>query len=287
MNSVLINGWKVNNLHELCSNQKVIKAALYLSKRPLTTKTIYIQDEHTLVLPGGRDMDLNTPDGVVNSADGKSKYKVRLNNKDLIVNSDLIIDYALPNIYNIRNSQYGGVISPKLAYAPSIPELDYNSNQIDRSLEVVTNFISSSQHRRIAILNNMRNEGINVQNITGIYGEKEINKLYAKTKILVNVHQTDHHHTVEEFRILPAIANGCIVISEWSPLSWLIPYAPFVLWSNYKEIPRTVKYATQNYQRIYKQIFADNNVNLFLSWYKMQALRILISKLNLVASKIN
>ena len=139
MNSALINGWKVNNLHELCSNQQVIKAALYSSKRPLTTKTIYIQDEHTLVLPGGRDMDLNTPDGIVNSADGKSKYKVRLNNKDLMINSDLIIDYALPNIYNIRNSQYGDVVSPKLAYAPSIPELDYNSNQIDRSLEVVTN----------------------------------------------------------------------------------------------------------------------------------------------------
>ena len=52
------------------------------------------------MLPGGV-IWTNTPDGIVNSADGKVSTG-ELNNKDLIVKSDLIIDYALPNIYNIR-----------------------------------------------------------------------------------------------------------------------------------------------------------------------------------------
>ena len=55
MNTEFINGWKVKNLHDFCSNGSLIKEALSQIQVPIANKTIYIQDEHTLVLPGGRD----------------------------------------------------------------------------------------------------------------------------------------------------------------------------------------------------------------------------------------
>ena len=38
--------------------------------------------------------------------------------------------------------------------------------------------------------------------------------LLDSTQILINVHTTAHHHTLEEYRVLPALLRGCVVVSE-------------------------------------------------------------------------
>jgi hypothetical protein len=272
-------GWDVENLHSLCSNKSVILDALRLSGKPRQTRKIYIQDEHTLVLPGGRDLPHTAQWGEVLSKGGNSKYRVRLSNLEKAITADCIIDYAIPNIINIRNSLLGNSISNKIFYAPSIPPAYDLCSHVTRSSDIVTNFNDPSQPRRarmLALLSNMR---LPIKNKTGISGDEANYRMYAETKVLINIHQTDHHHTVEEFRILPALAQGCIVISEWSPLISYLPYAPFVIWSNIDEIPLIASEVLSRYSYYYDKLHGDGTLRQYLQWFRQKAVQLLARKL--------
>ena len=81
-----------------------------------------------------------------------------------------------------------------------------------------------------------------------------------KTKILINIHQTDHHDTIEELRILPAIQCGVIVISEISPLSELVHYHPYIIWTSYDTILDKANEVLENYDEYHKSIFTENTI---------------------------
>ena len=85
-----------------------------------------------------------------------------------------------------------------------------------------------------------------------------------KNKILINVHQTDHHHTFEELRVLPALLNGVIIISEDVPLKDKIPYNEFIIWSDYDKIVDKVKEVYENYEFYYNKIFVNSNLSEIL-----------------------
>ena len=76
-------------------------------------------------------------------------------------------------------------------------------------------------------------------------------------RILVNVHQTDHHHTFEELRVLPALCNGVLIISEEVPLKEEIPYSESIIWSSYDRLPETIEKVKENYDYYYKKIFTE------------------------------
>ncbi len=50
-------------------------------------------------------------------------------------------------------------------------------------------------------------------------------KLYGSKAILINVHQTSHHHTLEELRLLPALLRSMAIVSEETPLFKHVPYS--------------------------------------------------------------
>ena len=87
--------------------------------------------------------------------------------------------------------------------------------------------------------------------------------LYKTSKILVNIHQTDHHHTLEEYRIVPALLYGCIIISEYVPLIDSIPFHSFILFTSFDNITAVMKDVIQNYDTYWENIFGkrlyDNN----------------------------
>ena len=72
---------------------------------------------------------------------------------------------------------------------------------------------------------------------------------------MINIHQTEHHHTFEELRVLPALLNGIIVICEDSPLKESIIYGKFVIWSNYDNVIETIKDVENNYDYYFDKIF--------------------------------
>jgi GT2 family glycosyltransferase len=216
-------------------------------------KRVDLQCEHTLVKPGGRDSD-GALFGKVPLLDGEGCYRVRLANAQYFGDCDAIIEYSEPNIENLRRcGQFADHLSRTTHVSPLLYEC--NGERGHRGIDILTTFADSRQPRRAAFLLNMRLRHLPMRNVRGSYGSLVLRDLLDATKILVNVHQTDHHHTLEELRVLPALLRGVIVISETVPLRECLPYDRFVVWSRYEDLAATVADVRANYDAYRERIF--------------------------------
>jgi hypothetical protein len=227
----------------------------YTPNNGLPTKRVAFQYEHTLVKKGGRDSE-GFPAGVVPSPAGEN-YLVRLCNYDSLSRSDIIVDYSLPNIRNVTSTNFYPHYNDKVVYvSPCLYEIDFGNN---RQLPVFTNFYDPNQPRRRKLLETL---GPQAQNYTHTYAQ-DLARMYNRSQIVVNIHQTDHHDTLEELRVLPALRCGAIVISERSALQELIPYKDHIVWADYNDIPRVVSEVLADYDNLHRQIF-DNKLSRLL-----------------------
>tara|TARA_R110001599_G_scaffold1706_5_gene8458 strand:- start:12336 stop:13232 length:897 start_codon:yes stop_codon:yes gene_type:complete len=214
------------------------------------TINIDIQVEHTLVKQGGR--------GVTNIVHGETlteegdQYLVRLDDFNYFNTLDCIIEYSIPNINHIKTSGQFNDYANKLAYiAPLLYDLKFPSQNRQ---DIITLFTDNPSERRTLFVNKMLENHINHININNCYS-KELMDQYDKTKILINVHQTDHHHTFEELRVLPALLRGVLVISEDVPRKDDVPYSEYIIWSSYDNLAITIKEVRDNYKSHYNRIF--------------------------------
>jgi len=218
------------------------------------TLKIDIQCEHTLVKEGGRSVD-DIIYGTVKNSDGH--YLVRIYKFPYLNSLDCVIEYSLPNIANIESC---GKFQDYLSKVIYIPPMIYTPKFDGDKSKVITLFSSKSNWRRTNILQQMVNLGINNDTFSDCFSKECLLELYKQTKIMVNVHQTDHHHTFEELRVLPALLNGVIIISEDVPLKEKIPYSEFIVWAYYDDIPNKTLDVINNYDFYYTNIF--NNPKL-------------------------
>ena len=234
-----------DNTREIMNNNKIIK--------------ININYEHTLVKPGGRDSK-NSPSGVINSGD--NNYLVRIDRYYQLLNSDIIIDYSIPNIYNVQSSNLFQKFADKHMYIASSIYNTYLCKE-NRNISCLTTFINTNEPRRFQLLENINKKKIEHTNINNCFETDKLENLYRNTKVLINIHQTDHHHTFEELRVLPALQCGVIVICEKSPLNNLIPYNDYIIWSDYDNILDKVQDVINNYEYYYDLIFkTKKSINL-------------------------
>jgi len=263
----IIDNSELSNLNiVLCNND-------YNFKTINKTIKISMNYEHTLVKIGGRSVPENTPIGNIYDNNG-NKYLVRIDRFNELNNSDIIIDYSIPNIYNVKNSNLFYDFSKKHIYiSPTI----YNLNLIkqNRNIITLTTFINTKEERREKLINKINDAKISHININNCFEKNDIQNLYNNTKIIINVHQTEHHDTFEELRALPALECGVIVISELSPLSNLIPYSDFIIWINYDDIIKKTKEIIDNYDYYHDLIFSKDKINKLLelktiNYYNLQ-----------------
>jgi hypothetical protein len=233
----------------------------YIFKNNNKTLHIKLNYEHTLVKQGGRDIE-DAPIGkiLINNSNNEY-YTVRICNFKQLNKADIIIEYSNPNIINIKESTLFDSFYQKIIYiAPLLfDNLTINNNNI-KNINCLTTFINIYEPRRLSLLNNISNNNICHLNVNNCFDYNDLQKLYKNTKILINIHQTDHHHTCEELRILPALQYGVIVICEESPLKEYIPYNQYILWCDYDNLIEKIKYVKENYDEIYKQIFINSNI---------------------------
>jgi hypothetical protein len=85
-----------------------------------------------------------------------------------------------------------------------------------------------------------------------------IEDVYRQTKILINIHQTDHHDTLEKLRVLPALRCGVIVISEKSPLVEQTGYSKYIIWGELSELPDIILDVQNNYEEWHQKIFQNS-----------------------------
>ena len=212
--------------------------------------------EHTLVKQGGRDSH-GFPIGKIPYDD--KFYLCRIQNLQYFETLDYIIDYSKPNIKNIETSGHFDYLIKRLIY---ISPIIFDINQFilkEKDITFISMFIDDTQTRRRVFLDKIKDKNINLSNIQS-YRREDLKELYSKVKVLINIHQTDHHDTFEELRVLGALVNGVIVISEDVPLKEEIPYSDYIIWCNYDNIFDVMKDVEDNYQLYWNKIFGNDNL---------------------------
>lgn len=226
-----------------------------------TNKTITIdfQIEHTLVKYGGRSVN-----EIIygNAKHENGNYLVRIDNFNHLNKSDYLIEYSLSNYENVLQSNKFDNFVKKLI--PIHPIL-YNINFDNSFKENIITIFTLNNHRRFKVFDDLSKMHINYKNFDNIFDKNIILDLYKRSKILVNVHQTDHHHTFEELRVLPALLNGVIIISEKSAFTEYIPYNEYIIWCEYDEIQKKVEEVNNNYKFYYDKIFVNSNLKKILN----------------------
>jgi hypothetical protein len=252
VNNFLLNNPEISVNVTICNNN-------YKFNNENKTIKIDINFEHTLVKKTGRDTNSNTTFGKI-TYDDNNYYLIRINNYDVLDSSDIVIDYSVPNIENVKSNELFNSFSNKHIYiSPCIYKCDFRKE--NRYIPVLTTFINVHEERRESFLKSIEKKNIQHVNVNNCFDTIVLEKLYKSTKILINIHQTYHHDTVEELRILPALQCGVIVICEKSPLYELIPYNDLIIWVEYDKILEETIEIINNYDFFYNFIFTEKNIN--------------------------
>lgn len=214
---------------------------------------IDIQPEHTLVREGGRSVE-ELIFGNVKTLSNDGNYLVRVPNFNYYNSLDYKIEYSIPNIKNLQLSNIEKFVNYSktcLYVAPMIyDEFIFDSTKRQGSFCL---FSGNTSKRRSDFLAKTK-----INNIQNIFSKSNLKDLYLKSKIMINIHQTDHHHTFEELRVLPALCNGVLVISEDVPLKEYIPYEKGIIWSSYENLHKTLQDVEENYEEYRSKIFNDD-----------------------------
>jgi len=230
--------------------------------------------EHTLVLPGGRDMVDALPGKIYDEYGKPMDYLVRLVNRESLAKADLVIDYSFQNIANIfLSGDFKDIADNIISIYPSLYEEHHLCKAIGpRVLDCITTFFDINQPRRKKIVDELKtqciNEEINYRNVNDCFSKNDLQDLYFHTKILVNIHQTDHHHTLEELRVLPALQCGVLVICEKCPINensyFNVVYDDYIIWAEYGDIVQKTAEVFSNYEKYFHDIFlTSKRVNLY------------------------
>lgn len=209
--------------------------------------------EHTLVAQGGRSIEGAFPGKIPYK--GNECYLLRIDRYPTLDRGDIIIDYSIPNIHNVYISGLTSFAKKMVYIAPCCFELYHTP--FNRSIDVLTTFINREQPRREALIQTLEHHTIPHVNRNNCFDKELLKALYKDTKILINIHQTDHHHTFEELRVLPALECGVIVISEVSALQEMVPYHEYVIWETYDGIVDRVKDILLHYDEYYNRIYNE------------------------------
>ena len=215
------------------------------------------QIEHTLVKRGGRGAE-GAPEGAVPlQGDASRRYLVRVQDMVRFDRADAVIEYSRPNLVNLQSSGLYPELVAKLHYvAPLVYPIDATMpGPAQRDLDVITLFGNPEESRRKTLLDTLKRWNPACQNIRGRFDD--IQDIYRRTRILVNIRQTDHHDTLEELRVLPALMSGVIVISEDVPLRSEVPYRDFIIWASLHDLPALVREVHENYEQYFERVFSD------------------------------
>lgn len=211
-----------------------------------------IQSEHTLVKIGGRSVD-RIVYGNTDLLGEDGKYLIRIPNFEYYAGLDGTIEYSLPNIENIKtNPEFADYLDTAAYIAPVIYD-GISDFKVKPRMSTISMFSSNPSDRRSEFIN--RTKARNIINIEGVFPKYKLREVYRNSRIMVNVHQTDHHHTFEELRVLPALCHGVIIVSEKVPLKETIPYADSIVWSSYEDLDSIIRDVQDNYEWYYEQIF--------------------------------
>jgi hypothetical protein len=201
------------------------------------------------------------------------KYTVRMETFNVLNQMDIVIDYSKPNIRNIEISGLYNDYLKKIKYISPCVYKSVNNSLYEKKTNIITLFSDMIQSPRRENIITELNKLDNYINRYDCYNT-ELLDLLIDTKILINIHQSDYENTFEEIRVLPALMNKVLVISEISPLNEIVPYNPLIIWATYDNIIEKTKEVLQNYEEYFNKIFTNENINLLNNLNNMNKMNI-------------
>lgn len=147
-----------------------------------------------------------------------------------LLQSHPIWDYSQRNIDNLNQLGITNIRHVPIGY---VPELTRIQPAPKKDIDVL--FFGSLTPSREVILNGLKERGVNLHVISGLYGE-ERDSFIARSKIILNLHAYKAQ-VFEIVRVSYLLANRCFVISEnITELEEREYFAPGVVFADYENI---------------------------------------------------
>ena len=164
------------------------------------------------------------------ASDSGQTYIVRVANFERLSKSDIIAEYSRQNLYHLQQSGCFPELAGKFVVVPPMMnDQRPGAAAVNRDIPVVSTFGEPLSPRRQAVFDEMGRIGAPCRNVVGCYGP-ELLSMLRRSRIMLNLRQTDYHHAFEEIRVLPALLNGVVVVSEDIVLRDLVPYHKHIVW---------------------------------------------------------
>ncbi|WP_330205252.1 tetratricopeptide repeat protein [Cyanobacterium sp. Dongsha4] len=183
-----------------------------------------------------------------------------------------IWDYSLSNIAQLQKWGINNIQHLPIGYHPCLTCIPNNENQ---DIDVL--FYGSINEHRQEIIDSLKEEGIKVEALFGVYGE-ERNRYIARSKIVLNMHFYEAQ-VFEIVRVSHLLANRVFVISEkgnnFQEESY---FQEGLVFCNYEDLVSTcIEYLKRERDR---KIIAERGYNLFTSLPLQEYLKPLINSLS-------
>lgn len=167
---------------------------------------------------------------------------------DFLKKALCVIDYSVMNIYKMN--EYG-INSFFLPYIPSGMNRYNNLSYTKKDIDVL--FIGSLNNKRKKWLSKLMNKKYSVKIITNLFFEKSI-EYFARSKIVLNIHYYSGKSILEVARIIPALENNCVIISEESHDDYYnIIYNNIVIDITFENLKDRVEEILDNYNLIQQE----------------------------------
>lgn len=171
-----------------------------------------------------------------------------------------VFDYSLMNVLIEHSKNINSYFLPyhidKIYRYPGL-----TGENFEKDIDVL--FIGNLNHRRKEWLKNLTDNNINFKIITNVFYENSI-EYFARSKILLNIHFYSGESILEVTRIIPAIVNNCIVLSETSHDSYYNDiYSNIIKITSIDTLIEDIKNILNNYNRL--TIEYNNNIEKLYS----------------------
>ena len=156
-----------------------------------------------------------------------------------------VIDYSINNVCKMNDY---GINSFFLPYMPSGVNKYNDLSNTKKDIDIL--FIGNLNNKRRSWLKELTNEKYSVKIITNLFFEKSI-EYFARSKIVLNVHYYGGDSILEVTRIIPALENNCVILTEESHDEYYnLIYNDIVKISNLENLKDSIINILSNYNLI-------------------------------------
>ena len=262
-------------LNEGAANRKVptyLGFAKHALQLPKNARFILLQHEQTHFNPHAYSEFLSTPGANHDPAVDEVIHGVRLHGgPESYDRANAIVEYSRANISNVMQSPLQELYAGKTQYVAPLFSKRKESVGPRKIPNVFSMFGSPHLGRRGELLDNLRKCGIEVENLQEF---DDYCRAFKRVAILLNISQKSYLQTPEELRLLPALIQEVVVITERNVYLEEAQYRPYLVETTFDTFAKDIFFAQDSYFDLWTERFSTsssrNNFHAFVEQLQAQ-----------------